>query len=63
LITTVIQHGPIRRWRDSSCSSIPDLDEVHNWSASLNVTPQQLTDAVERIGTSASKVRKHLQGT
>jgi Protein of unknown function (DUF3606) len=43
---------------DNQRIDVTDPDEVHNWSASLNVTPQQLTDA----GTSASKVREHLQG-
>ena len=42
---------------------INDENEVRNWSKSLNVTPDQLKEAVRKIGTSAAAVRDYLRGT
>lgn len=38
-----------------------DPDEVRHWTKSLGVTPEELKAAVERVGTSAEKVRESLR--
>ena len=38
---------------------INDDHEVRNWSMSLNVTPDELKEAVKQVGTSAEKVRQY----
>ena len=45
------------------CIDINDRHEVRNWCMSLKVTPDQLKDAVRKVGTSADLVRQYLRGT
>jgi hypothetical protein len=40
---------------------VNDPNEVRHWSKSLGVTPEQLKEAVARVGTSAEKVRDSLR--
>ena len=40
---------------------VSDDHELRNWAQSLHVTPEQIRDAVTRVGTSAEKVREHLR--
>jgi hypothetical protein len=47
---------------DRDFIDISDENEVRNWSKSLDVTPEQLKDAVRRVGTSADQVRQYLRG-
>ena len=44
---------------DNQRIDINDENEVRNWSKSLDVTPDQLKEAV---GTSADQVRQYLRG-
>jgi hypothetical protein len=46
---------------DNKRIDIHDPDEVRHWSKSLGVTPEQLKEAVARVGTSAQKVRESLR--
>jgi hypothetical protein len=46
---------------DNKRIDIHDPDEVRHWSKSLGVTPEQLKEAVARVGTSAEKVRESLR--
>jgi hypothetical protein len=39
-----------------------DANELRNWSKSLGATPDQIKDAVNKVGTSADKVRQYLRG-
>jgi Protein of unknown function (DUF3606) len=41
---------------------INDEHEVRNCAQSLKVTPEQLEDAVKKVGTSADQVRQYLRG-
>jgi Protein of unknown function (DUF3606) len=41
---------------------INDENEVRNWSKSLGVTPEQLKEAVRKVGTSADQVRQYVRG-
>ena len=45
---------------DAKRIDIHDPAEVRNWCISLQCTPQQLKDAVGRVGTSGAKVREYL---
>ena len=53
---------------DKSNSGRPDRDrinvnqehELRDWSQSLGVTPDQLKDAVQKVGPMADDVRRHL---
>jgi hypothetical protein len=36
-------------------------DEVHRWAEELNVTPEELRTAIERVGPVSSEVRKFLE--
>jgi hypothetical protein len=46
---------------DNKRIDVHDPDEIRHWSKSLGVTPEQLKDAVARVGTSAEKVRDSLR--
>jgi hypothetical protein len=46
---------------DNRRIDIHDPNEVRHWSQSLGVTPEQLKEAVARVGTSAEKVRESLR--
>jgi hypothetical protein len=46
---------------DRNRIDVNDADELRNWSKSLNTTPEKLKEAVKAVGTTASKVREHLQ--
>jgi hypothetical protein len=41
---------------------VNDEHEVRNWSMVLKATPDQLKDAVRKVGNSADKVRQYLRG-
>jgi hypothetical protein len=45
---------------DNTRIDIHDPDEVRHWTQSLGITPEQLKEAVARVGTSAQKVRESL---
>lgn len=53
---------------DKSKTGAPDRDrvnvnedyELRDWSKKLGVSPDQLKKAVQKVGTSADAVRKHL---
>jgi hypothetical protein len=45
---------------DNKRIDIHDPNEVRHWSQSLGVTPEQLKEAVARVGTSAQRVRESL---
>ena len=47
---------------DNQRIDIDDAYEVRNWCKSLNVTPEQLREAVSKVGTSADQVRRYLRG-
>ena len=47
---------------DNQRIDINDAYEVRNWCKSLNVTPEQLSVAVGKVGTSVDKVRQYLRG-
>ena len=51
-----LRHSPDNRRID-----VNDRNEVRNWMKSLNVTEEELRRAVEKVGTSADKVREHLR--
>jgi DNA-binding protein H-NS len=46
---------------DNKRIDVNDPNEVRHWSKSLGVTPEQLKEAVARVGTSAEKVRESLR--
>lgn len=46
---------------DNKRIDVHDPDELRHWSKSLSVTPEQLKEAVARVGTSAEKVRDSLR--
>ena len=45
---------------DSSRINIHEPYEVNYWCDILGCTKKELTDAVNKVGTSATKVRSHL---
>jgi hypothetical protein len=45
---------------DNKRIDIHDPNEVRHWSQSLGITPEQLKEAVARVGTSAQRVRESL---
>jgi len=45
---------------DNKRIDVNDEHELRNWAQSFDVTPEQIRDAVSRVGTSAEKVRQHL---
>ena len=47
---------------DNQRIDINDAYEVRNWCRSLHVTPEQLSAAVSKVGTSADGVRQYLRG-
>jgi methyl-accepting chemotaxis protein len=51
-----LRHSP-----DSKRIDLNDREEIRHWSKSLNVSEDELRRAVERVGTSAEKVREHLR--
>jgi len=36
-------------------------DQIHRWAEDLDVTPEELRAAIERVGPISSEVRKFLQ--
>jgi hypothetical protein len=46
---------------DNKRIDIHDQNELRNWSKSLGVTPEKLKEVVNRVGTSAEKVRAALK--
>ena len=40
-----------------------DPDEVRNWTKSLGVSKDQLEQAVQAVGSTATKVREYVGGT
>ena len=45
---------------DNKRIDINDPNEVRHWTGSFGVTAEKLKQAVEKVGTSAEKVRAHL---
>jgi len=45
---------------DQSRINVNEDYELRDWSTRLGVTPEELKKAVEKVGTSANAVRKHL---
>ena len=41
---------------------VNDEDEMRTWSRSLNMTPEEIREAVRVVGNSAAKVREHFHG-
>jgi hypothetical protein len=48
-----------RGQQDRDRIDVNDPDELRNWSKSLNMTPEEIKEAVRVVGTSAAKVREH----
>jgi Protein of unknown function (DUF3606) len=48
---------------DNRRIDVSDEHELRNWAQSLRVTPEQIRDAVSKVGTSAQKVREHLRAS
>jgi hypothetical protein len=46
---------------DRDLIDVNDDDELRNWSKSLNMTPEEIREAVRVVGNSAAKVREHFQ--
>jgi hypothetical protein len=46
---------------DNKRIDVHDANELRNWTKTLKVTPEQLKAAVDKVGTSAAKVREYLQ--
>jgi hypothetical protein len=46
---------------DNKRIDVHDPNEVRHWTKSLDVTAEQLKEAVARVGTSAAKVREALK--
>jgi len=51
----------IKRPLDNKRIDINDPQEVRNWCKSLGCTESELKKAVNAVGTSAAKVREHLE--
>jgi methyl-accepting chemotaxis protein len=51
----------MRNSPDNKRIDVNDSHELRNWAMSFNVTEEELRRAVERVGTSAEKVKEHLQ--
>jgi hypothetical protein len=49
-----------KRPQDASKVNVHEPWEVEYWTKRLECTPQQLRDAVQKVGPSAEKVRKEL---
>jgi hypothetical protein len=45
---------------DRSCIAVDRPEELRYWSKHLGVTPEELLRLVEKVGNSASAVRKEL---
>jgi hypothetical protein len=55
-----------RQKRDTAVNrriDVSDEHELRNWAQSFRVTPQQIRDAVSKVGTSADRVREHLRAS
>ena len=46
---------------DNKRIDVNDPNEVRHWTKSFGITPEQLKEAVGRVGTSAEKVRASLR--
>ena len=46
---------------DSKRIDVNDPNEVRNWAKSLGVSAEKLKEAVAKVGSSAEKVRAHLE--
>jgi hypothetical protein len=51
-----LRHSPDNRRID-----LNDRNELRNWTKSFNVSEEELRRAVEKVGSSADKVREHLR--
>jgi hypothetical protein len=47
-------------WQDRDRINVHEDYEVRDWSKKFGVTPDELKKAVQKVGTSAEAVRKHL---
>ena len=50
------------RPQDAKRINVNEDYELRDWSKKFGVTPEQLKEAVKKVGTSAEAVQKHLQG-
>lgn len=46
--------------QDRSRINVNEDYELHYWARELGVSPDELIEAVERVGVSVEKVREHL---
>ena len=59
--THMSDNKDLRHSQDNRSIDVNDRNEMRNWMKSLNVTEDELRRAVEKVGTSADKVREHLR--
>ena len=52
----------ITRPQDAKRINVNEDYELQDWAKKFGVTPDQLKDAVKKVGTSAEAVEKHLKG-
>jgi len=50
------------RPQDAKRINVNEDYELRDWSAKFGVTPEQLKEAVKKVGTSAQAVERHLKG-
>ena len=48
--------------RDRSRINVNEDYELRDWAKKLNVTPDRLKEAVEAVGTQATRVQQYLAG-
>ena len=58
--TTVIDDS-VQTWQDLRQIVLTRSYEVRDWCKAFGCTKEELHDAVKAVGTSAQKVREHLQ--
>ena len=49
------------RPQDAKRINVNEEYELRDWSKKFGVTPEQLKDAVKKVGTSAEAVERHLK--
>ena len=50
------------RPQDAKRINVNEDYELRDWSKKFGVSPEQLKDAVKKVGTSADAVERHLKG-
>jgi hypothetical protein len=46
---------------DDQHINVEDIDELHHWARLLGTTPEQIKEAVARVGKSPARVREYLE--